>query len=371
VSRPTLVVAGVSVRALAESARRGGWQVIGLDAFGDLDTRRACVQWHPIAQPDTWVLDGDRLRAALAAAARHAGVAGWVAGGGFDGAPALLGSGGERLPLWGMGTTEMARWRDPRGFFTLLDRLGLAHPAIAFQRPVDPEGWLAKRAGGCGGSHIVPARRAGAEREDTYYQRVMPGVPMSALFLADGARVQVVGLNRLIVQEMGSRPYLYGGAIGPVADPPLQARVEEALRALVGAQALRGLASLDFIAAHGEPWLLEVNPRPSASMVLYPDAWPQGLVHAHIEALQGRLPPIPPRHGGVRGYRIVYAPHAAVSDGRRLGLRPYCHDLPAHPVMLMPGQPVCSVSAAAGDVGAVQALLQARCRAVTAELQAH
>ena len=37
----TLVVAGISARIMAESARQGGWRVVALDLFGDLDTRRA------------------------------------------------------------------------------------------------------------------------------------------------------------------------------------------------------------------------------------------------------------------------------------------------------------------------------------------
>jgi uncharacterized protein len=370
VSRPTLVVAGISVRALAESARQGGWEVIGLDGFGDLDTRRACAQWHAIGEPAAGAIDADRLRSALAAAARHAGVVGWVAGGGFENAPALLAAGGDELRLLGMGPSAVASVRDARRFFATLDRLGLAHPDVAFERPAHPEGWLAKRAGGCGGSHVRPAAQAGDPHEDSYYQRVQPGVPMSALFLADGRRAQRVGLTRLIAHAQGDRPYLYGGAIGPVAEPALQARVEQALQALVPAYALRGLMSLDFIAAQGVPWLLEVNPRPSASMVLYADAWPEGLVHAHIQAMQGRLPDGPPRRTGVRGSRVVYARRAGRVDTARLVELSYCHDLPAGPALLSRGEPVCSVSAAADDVDAVDALLQARCTTVARRLVA-
>ena len=41
----TLVVAGTSARAMAESARQGGWRVLAMDLFGDLDTRRASARW--------------------------------------------------------------------------------------------------------------------------------------------------------------------------------------------------------------------------------------------------------------------------------------------------------------------------------------
>ncbi len=368
-NRPTLVVAGVSVRPLAESARQGGWQVIGLDCFGDLDTRRACVQWSPIGEPAAQAIDRHRLRAALAAAAGQTGVEGWVAGGGFEGTPELLEAGGDDLPLLGMGVQTVSKVRDARRFFDTLDRLGLAHPTVAFEPPTDPDGWLAKRAGGCGGLHIRPASLAGPAHADTYYQRVVNGVPMSALFLADGTRSRLVALNQLSVQAQGDLAHVYGGAIGPLPQPALRARIELALDALVPAFALRGLASLDFIAAQGVPWLLEINPRPSASMVLHAHAWPEGLVKAHVDALHGRLPqttPLP--FPGMRGTRIVFAPQACRADVERLARTSYCHDLSTGTACFTRGEPVCSVSAEAADAHAVDILLRQRCAAVMALL---
>jgi uncharacterized protein len=384
----TITVAGVSARALAESARQGGWRVIALDLFGDVDTRRCADRWMTIGDAATLTIDPLRLRKALAAAADEPGMTGWVAGGGFEGAPALLDAGGARLPLWGMDGASVAALRDARRFFAALDRLGLAHPATAFERPAEPRGWLAKRAGGCGGWHIRDAAEGASPDPDTYYQRVQPGVTMSALFLADGRTATVVALNRLLVQPHHGHPHVFGGAIGPIADPRLQDRIERALDALVPAFALRGLASLDFIEARGEPWLLEINPRPSASMLLHGDTWPGGLLRAHVQAVQGRLPASPPRHRpGVRGSRIVFAPHPCRVDGalaERLARSPHCHDVPA--VARMPsgvqrrhghpgwhpgyerGEPVCSVSAEAADAHAVEQLLARRAAGVASKL---
>jgi len=362
--RPVLVVAGVSVRALAESARQGGWDVIGLDLFGDLDTRRVCRRWLSIGDPARLVIDAPRLRACLAALADEPGVVGWVAGSGFEAEPALLAAGGARLPLWGMGGPAVAALRDARRFFATLDGLRLVHPAISIERPVDPRGWLAKRAGGCGGWHICAAAEAQAPAPDTYYQRFQPGVPMSALFLADGRRAQLVALNRLLVQRQGKRAHVYAGAVGPIAEPALQQRVQHALDALVPAFALRGLASLDFIAAQGLPWLLEINPRPSASMQLHGHAWPGGLVRASVNAVRGRLPAAAPQHRpGVRGSGIVFAPRRCRIEPallERLARSPDCHDLPAAATQWAEGEPVCSVSAQAADAEQVERALARR-----------
>jgi len=371
-ARPLLVVAGVSVRALAESARQGGWDVIGLDLFGDLDTRRACRRWLSIGDAATLSIDAARLRACLAALADEPGVVGWVAGSGFEAAPALLAAGGERLPLRGTAGPAVAALRDAQRFFALLDELRLAHPAISLAAPADPRGWLAKRAGGCGGWHIRAAADAHTPTPDTYYQRFKPGVPMSALFLADGQRAQAVALNRLIVQRHGDRPHVYAGAIGPIDDAALQRRVQHALDALVPAFALHGLASLDFIASHGVPWLLEINPRPSASMLLHHDAWPDGLLHAHVQAVLGRLPAAAPQHpSGVRGSRIVFASRRCRIDAsllERLACSADCHDLPAAPAPFAEGEPVCSVSAEAGDAERVERVLARRCADVVSHL---
>jgi uncharacterized protein len=373
--QPVLVVAGMSVRALAESARQAGWDVVALDLFGDLDTRRASRRWLRIGEPADLAIDPQRLRTALAEASAEPGVVGWVAGSGFEADPSLLACGEpHRLPLLGMDADAVAAVRDARRFFAVLDRHALPHPPTVFAPPVPAHGWLAKRAGGSGGWHIRDAAALGAPSPDTYWQRLQPGTPMSALFVADGRRARVVALNRLLVQPVGGHPHVYAGAIGPIADAALHEAAERALEALVPAFALRGLGSLDFIAAHGRPWWLEVNPRPSASMLLHAQAWPEGLVHAHVQAVQGRLPAAAPCHRpGVRGHRIVFAPHAGRLDAAqaaRLADCTDCHDLPAGPAQFARGEPVCSVSAEAADADAVNQRLRQRCAQVASRLTA-
>jgi predicted ATP-grasp superfamily ATP-dependent carboligase len=280
----------------------------------------------------------------------------------------LLDAGGVALPHLGTTSACVRRLRDPAAFFGALVRLGLSHPPTSLVPPRDPAGWLAKRAGGCGGTHI---RRAAATPRgpDTYYQRVQPGVPMSALFLADGRGFRLVALNRLIVRPVNDRPYVYVGAIGPLSQPALERTIEQALAALVPEFGLRGLASLDFIAdgpagAH----LLEVNPRPSATMQLHAHAWPQGLMHAHVQAARGRLPATPPRHGdGLRGHATVFADRAAridIASAEALAQSRHHHDVPAAATCFARGDPVCTVSAAAAGLDETARLLQRRADAV-------
>lgn len=367
----TLVVAALSARTLAESARRGGWRVIALDLFGDVDTRRASACWRPIGDPADARIDPARLAAALADAALETDLAGWVAGSGFD-APqaAAFAAAGTTLPRLGMAADVVAAVRDPATFFTTLDRLGLAHPEVRMRPPHEPAGWLAKDAGGSGGWHIRAAADTGPA-PGVYWQRVHPGMPMSALFLADGRRAAIVGLNRLLVRPLGARPYVYRGAIGPIDAPVLRARIAPALDALVPAFGLRGLASLDFLADGEQPVLLEINPRPSDTMALYDARWPGGLLRAHVDALDGRLPRCAPPGGDVRGHEIVYAPHAGRIDAAlaaRLARDRHAHDVPAPGTAFDADMPVCTVSAEGADVAGVLHGLARRRQAVVASL---
>ena len=364
----TLVVAGISVRALAESARQGGWDVIALDLFGDADTRRASVHWAPIGVPSALRIDPALLRQELQWAARQPGVEGWVPASGFEGASELLAAGGTALPCLAIEPSGMTRVRDPASFFGALDGHRLAHPRISFDAPADPVGWLAKRAGGCGGAHIRTAAQVLADpasrHADTYFQRWQPGTPMSALFVADGGRFRVVALNRLIVRAVWPLPHVYAGAVGPVSDIGLEEAVGQALAALVPEFGLRGLASLDFLADESGAHWLEVNPRPSATLQLHADAWPAGLVRVHVDAVRGLLPAAAPRRSpGVRGHLTVFADRAGLVAGesaRDPGDRPHVHDLPSPGTRFARGEPVCTVSARAGGVDDALRLLDAR-----------
>jgi len=369
--RETLVVAGVSARWLAESAAQGGWRVIALDLFGDLDTRRLCVHWASIGEPAAMAIDPTLLREALSAARRD-GAVGWVAGSGFEACSELLSAGSRALPLLGMPAAAVARVRDPNHFFAALRQLSLQHPATRFTAPDSLRGWLSKRASGSGGRHIRRADESGRTSADTYYQAEIEGDPMSALFLADGRRAVVVALNHLIVRPLGRLPHVYRGAIGPIHSPRLLSQVQSALDALVSELSLRGLASLDFVAVDGVPWLLEVNPRPSASMALHASALPCGLLRAHAAALRGVLPEAMQHAAGVRGCEIVLAKRprridAALADA--WGRLPHCHDLPAAGSRFATGAPICTVSAQAADMVAVERLLAERSLAVESAME--
>jgi predicted ATP-grasp superfamily ATP-dependent carboligase len=398
-----LAVAALSARVLAEAATEEGFDVVALDVFGDADTRRACLQWLSIGDPGGLQLDTGRLLSALEMLARRGDVVGWVAGSGFDGRPDLLERGAALLPLIGTPADAVRRVRDPQAFFALLAADGIPHPPVQMTAPADGAGWLVKDAHGCGGWHI---RRVSLERQGEmpevctpppahhYFQREMRGEPMSATYIANGREARVLGFNQLIVRPCGARPFVFRGVLGPVPLPAgvaVAQRLGDAVGTIAAAFSLRGLGSLDFMLDGTDFSVLEVNPRPPASMALYrqcagqaaPPGAPGGVVSAHLRAcLHGELPPpSAPASAGdavansaVAGTEIVFAPRAMQLDAaaaRRLGGFAGCHDLPAGATRFEAGDPVCSVMASGPDAVQVRALLARSREAVHQLLETH
>jgi uncharacterized protein len=362
-----LAVAALSARVLAEAAADDGYGVVALDLFGDADTRRACSQWLPIGRPEVLQIDAALLLSHLATLAQRGDVTGWIAGAGFDGRPDLLERGAALLPLIGTPPDAVRRVRDPQRFFAQLDAARTPHPAVQMTPPADVAGWLVKDAHGCGGWHIRRAPPPHVDAPDHhYFQREMPGTPMSATFIADGRSARVLGFNELIVRPFGARPFVYCGVVGPVPLPEaLARRIGAAVDDLAAAFSLRGLGSLDFMRDGDDFGVLEINPRLPASMALYGP----GLVADHVRAcLQRELPQAQAAAvGAVRGTEIVFARRPLQLDeraARRLGERAECHDLPAGAARFGAGDPVCSVSASGSHVAQVRGLLQQACDAV-------
>lgn len=380
-TRPAIVVAGISARLLAESARRAGWRVIALDLFGDSDTRGAAQRWHPVGGAATLTLDPARTRAALERASFEPGVMGWIAGSGFEACPALLRADIAGLPLIGNAAQAYDTVRRPERFFAMLGEHGIACPETRMTPPPDASGWLRKDASGTGAWHIRLADSSDDSthdaRDGVYYQRFCEGRPMSALFLADGRNATVLGINEQIVTRHGEHPFSWRGAIGPVqVGVSLANAVRHAVQTIVAASGLVGLNSLDFLSDGERCVVLEVNARPSATMAFYdcdPDA---PLLARHVRACRGEAieaseEESPSVHAPpVRGQLVVFAQASHVvtrafeEQARRLG---WCHDIPVAGSAIAAGTPLCTVSATCApgtSADAVRAALAARAAAI-------
>lgn len=344
-----LLLAATSARALAQSARRGGFAVRVLDRFGDLDTRAAAdgfALWPETAGAVALARLGRALDPAAAL----------VYGAGFEGAAESLRALAAGRRLYGNAPEVLERLGEPRALFELFALLRIPHPEVRFRPPRHLDGWLCKDAGGCGGMGVGPARVQAGCPAGRYWQRRLNGPVHSLLFLADGERLQVVGWNRLDACRIDhGHPYAYAGACGRAALPAhLRGAALRHARRLVRALGLVGLNGIDFIVAGARVRLLELNPRPGASFALYDADWPGGLLRAHVSACGGRLPVAgrtPP--GPARAQRVLYAAVETLIPPD-FHWPDWCADLPRPGCVVVAGAPVCSVLAEAPTAGAAR-----------------
>jgi predicted ATP-grasp superfamily ATP-dependent carboligase len=301
----TVLIAALSGRGLAASARRAGYLPLVADAFGDSDTADLAADARHLTDAARIGFRAKPVFSALAdlEAAAQSPPIGLVLGSGFEDRPKLIAALSRRFRLIGNGAETIARAKNPAGFFALLDTLGIAHPATQLAPPSDADGWLSKRVGGSGGTHVVAAAERSARR---YFQRRLDGEPFSVLAIAARGGVQIVGISRQWTVGGGPRPFRYGGAVGPVQLPiAVDAAMRNAAEAVCAALGLVGLVAFDFLVVSDVPFLIEVNPRPGATLDVFDD--PSGaLFRAHVDACGGKTPRLPAPHGA-RAAAILYA----------------------------------------------------------------
>ena len=127
----TVLIAAFSGRALAQSARRAGYEPLVADAFGDLDTRDAAAAFASSTAPCRRAFTTKPLIRALDALALRSASPpiGLVLGSGFEDKPRLVAALAKRFRLLGSdAATHHRLQRSPDLFSRLLDELGIAHP---------------------------------------------------------------------------------------------------------------------------------------------------------------------------------------------------------------------------------------------------
>jgi predicted ATP-grasp superfamily ATP-dependent carboligase len=349
---PILVIA-LSARSLAAAARRAGTPIIAVDLFGDVDTR-AMAPWVRLPGDLERGIDRAALREIRVATGDMAGI---VYGAGFEHDPALLRELSAMAPLVGNPPEIVAAVKDPWAFATLLKRLDLPHPAIS-RTPRHDGDWLCKQRGGAGGTHIRPASLTTANGDAVhYYQARAAGQPVSALFAADGHLARVLGFSAQWTAPGRDVPFRFGGCAGPLNLPQhLEDAVARACNALTAATGLVGINSLDLL-LDGESWtILEVNPRPGASLDIFDGVGGLSLWDVHCRAVAGALPPPAlSRRKRARAAAIVYADRARRVPAVLRWLR-WTADVPAPLTTFPAGAPVCTVMAQGPDIESARSL---------------
>jgi uncharacterized protein len=205
-------------------------------------------------------------------------------------------------------------------------------------------------------------------------QQRVEGVLGSAAFVADGRRAFLLGISRGLAGDpaFGARGYRYCGSLYPFCAAP---RLREQLCAIADAATttfgLVGLNGIDFVLSGGAPFVLEINPRYSASMELLERSGGINAFEAHVAACGGSLPStqLATPHE-VWGKAVVYAQRdVTVGDSAGWLARDDIRDVPSPGDRVRRGQPLCTVFARDADSAACYARLVAAAASLQKDLE--
>ena len=295
-----LALIGVSVRALAESAALTGEEVVAADFFGDRDLAQACESYavgRDLGLPLT--------AQGLATAARRLRADAVVYTANLENHPEVVGEISGWARVIGNDAATLARVRDWASLRRVCAAAGIAVPETLLpgeeRRARAGVRWLRKRRRS-GGGHGVRRWCGRALDADHLLQAEIPGRPASVAFVADGQGARVLAVSEQLIgrRRLGARGFTWCGNLVPFTTAPAEAdallpQARRAATVLTRYYGLRGLNGLDCVVARdadGAPqlWLIEVNPRFTASMELAEAAVGRSLFALHVAACEGRLP---------------------------------------------------------------------------------
>ncbi|ADG67850.1 protein of unknown function DUF201 [Planctopirus limnophila DSM 3776] len=307
---PKILIAGGSVRAAADSAQRGGWQVIAYDQYGDLDLQESSIWQSLPAETKNWSFD--------LAHVEH--VQGWTYTGPFENWPADASRFSEQadkcsIPLLGVSPRLLKRIRDPRFLQETFASIGGNPLAVILPGPVVPselrpatqidlskvQELIRKPLHSGGGFNVRDVSQADIMEESfphsldelEYLQEKVHGVPQSCIFMASSTHVERIGWTEGLMGTPWGK-YGYRGSVGPITvPPPIDELACSLANAIVKATGLSGILGIDGIRCD-ESWRpIEINPRYTASCEILEGTvgHPASLMDLHLRAWQSELMP--------------------------------------------------------------------------------
>jgi predicted ATP-grasp superfamily ATP-dependent carboligase len=224
---------------------------------------------------------------------------------------------------------------------------------------VRSESWMLKPVGRAGGVHVrAIASLEGLDRVANlgldpgsltsnlwYLQEYVPGISIGVSYCtgsngntgsnwntqsSEPPKTRIVGIARSILSEEldAPLPWIYRGSLAPYSvSPSVRASLERFATTVAQSTGIRGLWQADFqIDPNGQLWLLEINPRWSASMELHELLQGYSWITEHVRILCDGASKSVPSPGSPAGQQvakgIVYAPHEmhlSVAQVDRLG----------------------------------------------------
>ena len=337
-----VLVVAVSARMLAQLAVADGYEVTALDRFGDVDLRAVA----PGATAPT--SDG------LAALAAGIDADALVYGAGLENRPDLVRELAGGRELLGTPAQLLEAVRDPWALGAAAQAAGARAPETRAPGDV-PEApvrdrWLRKPRRS-GGGHGVSGWRGGLLRSTEVLQRRVAGLSCSAVAIGDGRSAAVLGLTEQLHLPPGFR---WTGNVTPPRLPEAQraeldGRLGAVCSEVVGRFGVRGAFGVDAVWDGRHAWVLEVNPRPSASLELFGP----GSFEAHVRGARGLGLPaagVPPARSCAAVKLVLFADRTVCAPDPGWWPAGLVRDIPRAGETIKSGAPVCTLVSASADV---------------------
>jgi predicted ATP-grasp superfamily ATP-dependent carboligase len=218
--------------------------------------------------------------------------------------------------------------------------------------------WLAKPAFGGGGRAVRPWHGEPLQKGEVA-QALVKGRPASCAVLADGQDSVVLGITEQLIGRtvFGVGMFRWCGNIYPLALPAdlnqeLWKQVEEMALCLTRNLGLKGAFGLDLVITFQKQgvkaFLIEINPRPTASMELLEAQLGLNIFSLHQEALKGRLcPPQVKQPQKCAGKAVVFAGKDLVMPSTKAWRAKGRKDIPFGQEKVKAQAPICTVFAQA------------------------
>lgn len=295
-----LLLVGFNTRALAESCVRADYCFVSLDSFGDLDHSLLGPVFSPCRPRPGFPGGGPNMESLvewgiILAKQQHCDSLAYASG--LENRPELLSKliSESGCQLYGNTSSALQQVRDAVALSHNLRQSGFHAPEtyLPDNRPPDSDRrWLIKPLKSGGGHGIVPADQRRTIPEGSVFQEYISGKPCSFSFVSDGNNCLILGITEQLIaaKSYTGRDFGYVGNLFPLEtsdQKKLYETVASIARWLTANYGLKGLNGVDFILQGEDCWVIEVNPRYSASMELFERAYEFPMVKLHVLACRG------------------------------------------------------------------------------------
>lgn len=332
----TIIIIANSGRMLAQMAKNSGYDVVVIDCFSDTDTQILSLECIKV---DSLALDSIKPAVCHLASQYKRSFA--IVGSGFERYFSSLKYLHQKLKVLGNTPSVFSAVQNKPDFFSTLKQLKIPYPESYFQVPELKNGWLVKPMQGEGGLGIKKFKSLSETHANCYWQRFISGIPLSVLFIANGSGFKICGFHQQNIASISDNEFVFSGVISqPELDEEIKIQLNHWVSSLVKEFGLIGLNSIDFILDSDQCYVLEINPRPSASMQLYDS----NLVTGHINSCLYQSLDIDINIETYSAYQIVFAETKVVIK-KEIKWPKWVVDRPQAESIINTGMPICSIIA--------------------------